>query len=242
MSSSKPYISKNLVTLLLSCGIFFPLLYIGMNIFVPMFYPGYDVSSQAVSELSAFDAHTRKLWNLLSIPYIILVTAFGCGIWLVSQGKRSLRVVAGLMILSGLIGIFWQPMHQREVLAAGGGTIDDTLHLVWSGLTVLLMFLMIGYGAASFDRRFRIFSIFSLAVFIIFGFLTSIEAPKVEENLPTPLMGIWERINIAMYMIWTLVLASMLLRRHHQKDNRFRKTTPGISAKEKETEEKLYPV
>lgn len=242
MSTNKPYISKNLVTLLLSCGIFFPLLYIGMNIFVPMFYPGYNISSQAVSELSAFDAPTRNLWNILSIPYIILVTAFGCGIWLVSEGRRSLRVVAALMIISGLISIFWQPMHQREVLAAGGGTIADTLHLVWSGITVFLMFLMIGYGAASFDKKFRIFSILTLAVFVVFGFLTSIEAPNVEDNLPTPLMGIWERINIAMYMIWALVLASMLLREQHQKDNHFRKGTTKIGAGEKELSEGLYHI
>ncbi|HEY0731921.1 MAG TPA: DUF998 domain-containing protein, partial [Chitinophagaceae bacterium] len=214
----------------------------GMNLFVPMFYPGYSFSSYTVSELSAFDAPTRNLWNMLSIPYTILVTAFGCGIWLVSEGKRSLRVVAALMIFSGLFGIFWQPMHQRDVLAAGGGTIDDTLHLVWGGVTVLLMFLMIGYGAASFDKKFRIFSIVSMAVFVVFGYLTYMEAPNVEKNLPTPWIGVWERINIAMYMVWTMVLASILLREHHQKHKHENKDIEKFSAKPPVPKTNLYRV
>jgi hypothetical protein len=39
-------------------------------------------------------------------------------------------------------------MHHREVIAAGGGTLTDTLHLVWAGITVFLMFVYIAFGAA----------------------------------------------------------------------------------------------
>ena len=46
-------------------------------------------------------------------------------------------------------------MHQREVLAAGGGTLSDTMHVVLGGVTVFLMFLAIGFGATAFGKRFR---------------------------------------------------------------------------------------
>ena len=39
--------------LLLSCGIASSLLYVAVNVVAPLRYPGYDVVSQAVSELSA---------------------------------------------------------------------------------------------------------------------------------------------------------------------------------------------
>ncbi|HEV8286443.1 MAG TPA: hypothetical protein VGQ09_19175 [Chitinophagaceae bacterium] len=46
-----------------------------------------------------------------------------------------------------------------------------------------------------------------------------IDSPNIEANLPTPWIGVWERINIGVYMIWVMVLAILLLRaekRQHQ--------------------------
>ena len=103
-------------------------------------------------------------------------------------------------------------MHQREVLAAGGGTFTDTWHIVMSAITVLLMFLSIGFGAAAFGKGFRVYSIITILIFIVFGVLTFLEAPNVDKNLPTPFIGLWERINIAAFMIWLLVFATILLR------------------------------
>jgi accessory gene regulator protein AgrB len=103
-------------------------------------------------------------------------------------------------------------MHQREVLAAGGGTFTDIWHLVMASVTVLLMFLSIGFGAAAFGKGFRFYSIITILVFIVFGVLTFVEAPNVDKNLPTPYIGLWERINIAAFMAWLLVFSINLLR------------------------------
>jgi hypothetical protein len=46
----------------------------------------------------------------------------------------------------------------------------------------------------------------------VFGVLTFLEAPNVDKNLPTPFIGLWERINIAAFMVWVLVFASILLK------------------------------
>src|SRR5687767_13553183 len=145
---------------LLVCGIVSSLLYVGMSVLIPMQWDGYSHASRVISELSAVDAPTRPLWVVLGIVYGVLVTAFGWGLWASARRNRPLRVVGGLIIAYGAIGLApWPPMHQREVLAMGGGTLTDTLHIVWSVVTVLLMMLAIGFGAAAFGKRFRLYSI-----------------------------------------------------------------------------------
>src|SRR6187549_4119590 len=198
--------------LLLFCGIAASLLYIAMNIFIPSLDKRYNWVTQTVSELSAVDAPTRPLWFPLGIVYTLLIAAFGWGVFRSADGKRSLRIVGVLLIINGLIGLTWSPMHQREVLAAGGGTFTDTWHLVMATVTVLLMFLSIGFGAAAFGKGFRFYSIATIIVFIVFGVLTFVEAPNVDKNLPTPYIGLWERINIAAFMAWLLVFSINLLR------------------------------
>lgn len=199
---------------LLGCGILAMLWYVAMNIFVPMHYPGYDIASQTVSELSAIDAPTRELWAVPGIFYSLLFIAFGIGVWLSANGNRYLQIVSAVVIFDALIGFFWPPMHRREVIAAGGGTLTDTLHIVWAFVHLALMLLMIGYGASVFGKSFRILSVMIVLIFLLFGMLTTIESRGLAANLPTPHVGIWERINIGAYMVWIIVFALMLMRRN----------------------------
>ena len=197
---------------LLSCGIVSSLLYIAMMVFIATQWNGYSSASQTVSELSAIDAPTRPLWVPLGTLYTVLMAAFGYGVWLSAQHNRHLRIVGGLLLTYGLFGLGWPPMHQRAVLAAGGGTLTDTLHILWTMVTVLLMLLAIGFAAAALGKRFRTYSILTAVILFACGALTSADAPRVSANLPTPWMGVWERINIAAFMLWVVVLAMTLLR------------------------------
>ena len=198
---------------LLVCGIIASLLYIVMMQAIR--YDGYNPVSQIVSELSAIGAPTRTLWFWLAWVYTALVMAFGWGVWKSAGSNRPLRVVGSLILASSLLGFVWPfaPMHQREVLAAGGGTLSDTLHIVLAFVTVPLFLLTVGFGAAAFGRRFRLYSIATLVIAFVFGVLTGLDGPRVSANLPTPYIGLWERINIGVYMIWLVVLAGTLLRR-----------------------------
>ena len=54
---------------------------------------------------------------------------------------------------------------------------------------------------------------FWMVLLIVFGVLTGLGSPGIAENLPTPLLGVWERINIGVFMVWLMVLAAVLLRR-----------------------------
>ena len=183
-----------------------------MNVFVAMQWEGYSSASQTVSELSALGTPTRPLWVSLGIVYSLLVAAFGWGVWTSAGRNRPLRVIGGLIVANALIGLAWPPMHQREVLAAGGGTLTDTLHIVWTVVTNLLFMLQIGFGAAAFGKRFRWYSIATMVTLVAFGALTGMEAPGLEANLPTPFIGVWERIGIGIFMLWVVVLATVLLR------------------------------
>jgi len=218
---------------LLYCGVIASLLYVAMNIFTPFLYEGYDWVTQTVSELSAVDAPTRPLWLPLGIAYTLLVVAFGWGVLKSAGKKKTLRIVGILLISHGLAGLAWSPMHQREVLAAGGGTFTDTWHIIMSVITVLLMFLSIGFGAAAFGKRFRLYSIATILVFIVFGILTFLESPHLGKDLPTPFIGLWERINIAAYMIWMMVFASVLLRAE-------KKISPGVATKKVREQKQVF--
>jgi hypothetical protein len=185
-----------------------------MLIVVPLAWPAYSSASQTVSELSAIEAPTRALWVPLGTVWTILYGAFGWGVLRSAESSRMLRL-AGCSILGGaLLGIFWPPMHLREVLAAGGGTLTDTLHLVWTGANALLTLLAMGFAAAALGGGFRIYSLASMAVLVPAGVMTSLDAPQVQANLPTPWIGVWERVNIAAWLLWVAALSVVLLSRN----------------------------
>ena len=193
--------------------------YVILNIIIPLFDSGYSISSQTVSELSAIDAPTRPLWVILCIPFSLLTIFFGCGVWLSADHSKKLRLVALVIIFDAVIGSFWPPMHKREVIAAGGGTLTDTLHLVWASVHLACMLLMIGVSAVALGKGFRIYSIITLAVFLVFGTLTTIDSKGIETGEPTPYVGFWERINIGAYMLWIVVFAITLLKKDPKADH-----------------------
>jgi len=63
-------------------------------------------------------------------------------------------------------GLAWPfaPMHLREVLVRDGGTLTDTMHIVLGIVSVLLMLIVIGFGAVAFGKRFRLYSIATMVM------------------------------------------------------------------------------
>ena len=118
------------------------------------------------------------------------------------------------MFAYGLLGLAWPfaAMHQRQVLAAGGDTVADTAHLILAGVTVALISAARAFGAAAFGMWFRIYSIATIVILLAFGALTTANASRVAANLPTPWAGLWERINIGVFLLWVVVLAIVLMR------------------------------
>jgi Protein of unknown function (DUF998) len=196
---------------LLTCGILASLLYIAMTLFVGSLSNDYSTAHQTISELSAIGAPTRSLWLSLALMYTALMMAFGWIVWK-SAPKRTLRAVGALLFAQAAFGLFWPPMHQRAVLAAGGATLTDTLHIVWTIVTSLFFMAALGFGAAGFGKRFRFYSLATMVIVFASGGWTGTYAAAIQHNLPTPWVGVWERINTNAFMVWIAVLAVTLQR------------------------------
>jgi hypothetical protein len=60
-------------------------------------------------------------------------------------------------------------------------------------------------------RTFRVYSLLSLAVVLVFGALTGVEARQLASRGTTQLMGLFERIGMAAWLLWMAVLSVALL-------------------------------
>jgi hypothetical protein len=138
----------------------------------------------------------------------VLFAAFGWGV-LLSACDRLLRVTGGLILAYAIFNVYWPPMHIRGLEP----TLTDTLHITWAMTVVLLMIAVMVFAALALGKRFRIYTISTIALHLIFGVLSALQAPNIPRNDPTPMIGIWERINIGVFMIWVIVLAMVLLQR-----------------------------
>lgn len=201
--------NKSIVKAFIICGILAPIIYIATDLFAGMIYSGYDFSSQAISELSAIGAPTRALWIAMTFIFNPLLVAFGIGIYGTGDANRSLRITGFLVTVWGLLGFIWLffPMNMRGAI----GSSTDTMHLVMAGITVLLMTFFMGFGASAHGTRFRSFSVLTILTMLFFGALTGQQAPNVAAQLPTPWMGVMERISVYSPMLWIFVLAIVLL-------------------------------
>ena len=214
-----PFQSTTIRDAWLSCGIVSSLLYVAMNVALARRWPGYDSASQVVSELSAVGAPTRPLWVDLGMVYTLLVTAFGWGVRMAAANDRRLRASGILIAIYGALGLVWPfaPMHMRDALVAGGGDFRDTMHIALGVATQLLYLLALGLAAAALGKAFRLYSIATVLVLFVFGALTFRDAPRLGAGQPTPFIGVWERINIGLFLVWAMVLAIALLRRSHSR-------------------------
>jgi hypothetical protein len=199
-------------TALLICGILAGVLYVAMTLFVGMLWDGYSVADQTISELSAIGAPTRSLWMVLGALYTALLFAFGWIVWRTAPPNRAQRIVGMLLMIHGVFGYFWPPMNQRAVLA-NGPTMTDTLHIVWSIGTGFLFLFETTFGAAAFGKRFRVYTIATIVITLGCAAITATYASRMQADLATPWVGVWERVSSTAYMLWIIVLAAVLLRK-----------------------------
>jgi hypothetical protein len=199
-------------TPLLACGILAGAFYVAMTFFVGLLWNDYRVADHTISELSAIDAPTRPLWMALGAVYTALIFAFGWVVWRTAPPNRAQRAVGMLLMIHAAFGFLWPPMHQRAVLAATGPTWTDTLHIAWTMVTGVLFVFETGFGAAAFGRRFRIFSIATMVIVLASGAVTGTYTSALQADLPTPWLGLWERVSSTAYMLWVAMLAAALLR------------------------------
>jgi hypothetical protein len=197
------------ITLL--CGILSSLLYVATDILASWSYEGYSIMDQNYSELLATGAPTRPFMLLVSIAFNLLLLIFAMGVWTLACPKRTAHItgasIVGYAILSMVTPSFFQmDMRGAEITPLG------SLHPPMTAVMSLFILLSMGFGAFLLDRRFRFYSLATIIILLVFGVLTSIQAPKLVAGQPTPWMGFTERINIYATMLWFAVLSIALFR------------------------------
>lgn len=194
--------------LLLLCGIFSSLLYICADIISGATWEGYSYTSQAISELMAIDAPSRPVAVPFFVIYDILVTAFGTGLLLLAS-QRRLHFAGGLIIgigITGLVTTLFFPMHLR----GEESNFTDTMHIVLTGVTTLLIVLAMGFSAAAGRKGFKLYTILTILVLLIFGAIAGMDGPRIAAQQPTPWLGVTERITIGAYLIWIAKLSMLM--------------------------------
>jgi hypothetical protein len=195
----------------LICGLLSSLLYVVTDVIASWWYEGYNIIDQNYSELLATGAPTRPAMLLVSIVYNLLVAAFAAGVWTTGSPKRMAHitgaVIIGYAVLSFVTPVFFQmDMRGAQVTPLG------SLHPHMTAVMSLFILSSIGFGAFLLGKRFRVYSFTTIALLIVFGGLTGLQAPQLEAGHPTPWMGFTERINIYATMLWFSVISLALLR------------------------------
>jgi len=197
---------------LLVCGALAAVVYIGTDILAArFFYPGYDYTAQQVSELSAIGAPSRPFWMLMGYPYAVLTLALAAGVWRAAN-RTTLIVAAVLILLVAINGLVWglvAPMHMRGT----DFTASDTMHIAFAVGAILLMLALIGVGAAGLGRRFRIYSAITVIAMLAAGAVVSTQISAIAAGLPTPWMGLVERISVYGPIAWIGMFGVALMNR-----------------------------
>ena len=143
------------------------------------------------------------IYNLLLIP-------FAAGVAASAARARSLRIAAAAIAGIGLVGVIaaFFPIQMR---GAGTWTINETMHVTLTAITVVLIVVAMGSGAQASGDNFLVYSMTSIAVTVMAGAITSMNGPNLAANLPTPWMGVMERISIFAYLAWVAALAVVLI-------------------------------
>lgn len=197
---------------LLSCGIAAPLLYAFTDVLLAMRWEDYSFRDQTISELNAIGAPTRTLSIVLGIVGYAFLVAFGVGVWRSAVADRRLRAAGGGLIALGVlawVGVPFFAMHVREAEE----TLTDTLHVAQLAVAGPLLLVIIGFGAAAFGWRFRLYSAATVVLTLAFGAWSGTYGADVADDLATPWVGVIERISVYSYQLWIGAFAIAALAR-----------------------------
>ena len=196
---------------LLACGVGAPLLYVASDVIAGLRWDGYSFRDQTISELNAIGAPTRTLTIVLGVVGYTFLAAFGVGLWRSARGDRSLRAAGIALLVLGVSACWAVPFASMHVRGAET-SLTDTLHLVNGGAAGLLLLVAMWFGSVALGTRFRIYSIATVLVMLVFLVWSGMDGSRVVDDLSTPWLGVKERLWAYAYQVWLAMFAAALLR------------------------------
>jgi hypothetical protein len=194
--------------ILMLCGSFAAILYIGTVILGGLLRPGYSHISMAISELVADGAPNRPLLSSFFLVYNTLLSIFGIGLFLKvnsQSGRKTSSFVGSIaLVLVGIAGILMELVFAQE---SGGTatTFAGIMHFVMAGVASLgTMVAVLGIGLWFRNipemKNYVRYSIISVAIIFVSG---GSSVPAMANH--SPLFGLIERITIGTFIVWLFI-------------------------------------
>lgn len=149
------------------CGLFGIVAFLSYTaavVFSPLAYPGYDWMAQAVSDLSASNAPSLRLWNQLSCIYNVCTLVCAMMVCVGIQGRKTKLLRVGIYLFTlmewvSAVGFGMFPLSDSGY----AGTFQDQMHILSTVVVVLLsivsLILIIIAGVK--DKGCRSYGIFA---------------------------------------------------------------------------------
>lgn len=179
------------------CGLFGVvalLSYTAAVVFSPLAYPDYDWMAQAVSDLSAANAPSLRLWNQLSYLYNVCTLVCAMMVCAGIQGRKTKLLRVGVYLFTlmdwvSAVGFGMFPLSDSGY----AGTFQDQMHILSTVVVVLLsivsLILIIIAGVKDKGcRSYGIFAGIALLMMMVGAFGMNI--------VPKEYFGVVERFSV----------------------------------------------
>lgn len=191
-------------------GIVALLSYTAAVVFSPLAYPGYNWMAQAVSDLSATNAPSLRLWNQLSSLYNICTLICAMMVCAGIQGKGSRLLRTGIYLFTAMEWISAVGFSVFPLSDSGyAGTFQDKMHILSTILVVLLSIvslvtLIIAGVKRKEYRSFGVFAGIALGMMLVGALGMNI--------VPKEYFGVVERFSVFAAVGYNAVLGIELFR------------------------------
>lgn len=191
-------------------GIVSFLSYTAAVVFSPLDYPGYNWMAQAVSDLSAANAPSLRLWNQLSSLYNISILICAMMVCAGIQGKGSRLLRSGIYLFTAMEWISAAGFSMFPLSDSGyAGTFQDKMHILSTILVVLLsivslVILIIAGVKRKEYRSFGVFAGIALGMMLVGALGMNI--------VPEEYFGVVERFSVFAAVGYNAVLGIELFR------------------------------
>ena len=179
-------------------------------VFSPLDYPGYNWMAQAVSDLSAANAPSLRLWNQLSSLYNISILICAMMVCAGIQGKGSRLLRSGIYLFTAMEWISAAGFSMFPLSDSGyAGTFQDKMHILSTILVVLLsivslVILIIAGVKRKEYRSFGVFAGIALGMMLVGALGMNI--------VPEEYFGVVERFSVFAAVGYNAVLGLELFR------------------------------